>query len=439
MGWKRTLGILSIAVAFCLPGLAWSGSSKSSQNDESGRTSPASGEPAVEESLDNLIQETLSANPGLLATRHAADALRNRVKAEETLPDPIFSFETMGDPFPFELQAGDPSSGRTYRLMQELPFPGKLGLKGKIASSEAEAQRWNYEWERSRLVSEAKQAYYDHFLVHKSLEVLEENRGLLEDLARVAQSRYEVGETSQQDLLKAHVEISRLEDRKAVLEQRRIVTRALLNNLRNRPPETPLGIPVIPESSQLPYSLEELTELALKNAPVLKMQEQEVERNQQSVDLAQREYYPDFAVSVSVTDRKDMREMYGLMVSTTVPIYFWRKQRPLLESARQELSGARHRRESVASSLHYSVKDAHTAAKTSEELLRLYKGTVIPQASLALESALASYQTGRVDFLTLVDTELTLLEYQLKYYESLTDFYKALARLEPLVGVELTR
>lgn len=432
------VGVLFFAAVVCFHGLSPGGTQESSRQGEERKDVVNSSRPTSEVRLEGLVNEALERNPSIKAFRNAAEAGRSKVTAERTLPDPVLSFETMGDPNPFQLQEGDPSSGRTYRIMQEVPFPGKLGLKGKIASSEAEVQWWGYEQRRRQVIAEVKQAYYDYYLIHKSIEVVEENKLLLKELAEVVDAKYRVGQAAQQDILKAQVEISKLTDRGLVLEQRRKVTEALLNDLLYRPRDTPLGRPTDLEKAELPYSLEELHQMALKNSPGMNMQEQEVERNRHNVKLAERQYYPDFAVSASVTDRKDMPEMYGLMLSVKVPLYFWRKQHPLLQSARLELASAQEQKESVASTLQYNVRDAYTMVKTSEELVRLYKTTVLPQASLSLESALASYRVGLVDFLTLLDTESTLLNYQLKYYESLADFRKALARLEPLVGVELT-
>lgn len=403
---------------------------------------PVAETPSVESqgvTVEDLVKTALEQNPSIKAAQQTVEARKARVIAEKTLPDPMFTFQTMGDPFPFKLQEGDPSSGRFYTLEQEIPFPGKLGLKGKIAEAEADVQFWNYEQTRRQIASDVKRAFYDHFLIHKSIEIIEENSGVLANFAQVAESKYRVGQGTQQDVLKAQVEISKLIDRREVLDQKRRVSEALLNSLLYRSPDTPMGKPAAFEKARLRYTLEELYGLALRDAPALRMQEQEVERSQRAVDLAKRNYYPDFSVGFTVVDRKEMPEMYGLMAKASIPLYFWRKQRPELNAAKLDLSSAQKQKESVTSTLHYNIRDAYTVATTSERLADLYKTTVVPQASLSLESSFASYQVGAVDFLTLLDSVITLLDYQLKYYESLTEFQKALAQLEPLVGVELTK
>ena len=389
--------------------------------------------------LSELVDLLRSRNPAIQGARLSAEAKRTRILPERTLPDPTVSFQTMGDFIPPTLQEGDPSSGRTFSVEQEIPFPGKLGLKGAMATSEAEAEESNFDQTQREAVADLKAAYYDLFLVHKSLEILEKNKRLLQSFAQVSESKYRVGEGNQQDLLKAQVEISKILDRVTVLEQRRTVGEARINALLYRQAGEPLGKPEEVRKSELPYGLEQLEDLAQQNFSKLRAQEKTVERNQYAVQLAKKEYYPDFALGLSYVDRDDMREMYGFMAKAKVPLYFWRKQQPALEGAKLELTSAQKQRDSIRSTLSYSVRDAYMTATTSDKLIELYTTAVVPQARLSLEAALASYQVGRVDFLTVVDSTLTLLEYELKQYEALTDYQKALAQLEPLVGVELTR
>ena len=174
-------------------------------------------------------------------------------------------------------------------------------------------------------------------------------------------------------------------------------------------------------------------------SPALKVQEREIDRRQLSVQLAQKEYYPDFSAGFTYFDRDHMPEMYGVMVKAKVPLYFWRKQRPELEAARAGLGSSQRMLDSTLLSIAFQMKEAYVMATTSDRLARLYSSAVVPQAQLALQSATASYQVGQADFLTLIDSAMAVLEYELKYYESLIDFQKALAQMEPIVGAELTQ
>jgi outer membrane protein TolC len=134
-----------------------------------------------------------------------------------------------------------------------------------------------------------------------------------------------------------------------------------------------------------------------------------------------------------------MPEMWGLMVSVKIPLYFWKRQRPALEEAASELASAKRAHEQIAAQLLFQIKDQYLLATTAERLLRLYGEGIIPQATLTLESSVASYQVGTVDFLTLLTNVMTVLTYELNYYEQLVTFQKSLAQLEPLIGMELVR
>ncbi|MBI3939419.1 MAG: TolC family protein, partial [Acidobacteria bacterium] len=378
-------------------------------------------------------------NPLLQSARRGVDAKKSLVAPATTLPEPTVSFQTMGNFFPPTLQGGDPSSGRNFIFTQEIPFPGKLRLQGRVALSEADAEWWSYEQLRRQMVSEIKVAYYEHWLITKSQEIVGKDKDLLEKFAQIADAKYRVGEGIQQDVVKAQVEVSKLLDRSVILQQREGVSQAQINSLLYRRPESPLGRLADITESAFGLSLEELYRLAVANSPMLKMQERMIDRSEYGVQLARKNFYPDFEVGFNYINRTANPEMYGLMVAAKIPLYFWRKQSPELDSAAATLSGARKKYDWLHARLYFELKDLYLSATTSRKLLELYGKGIIPQSTVSLESATSGYQVGRVDFLTLIENLVTLLDYELKYYEVLADYQKALARLEAMVGVELTR
>jgi outer membrane protein TolC len=396
------------------------------------------GPPETQEiTLEELLKVAAENNPEIRSSSQAAAASKAAIPAAGALPDPTVKFETMGHLIPPTLMKGDPSSGRTYGIEQEIPFPGKRGLKESIASIEAQSQNLNHELVHLKVMSELKQAFFELYLIHKSIDILLKNRKLLQNFENIAESRYKVGQTSQQDVLKAQVEESKVLDRLLVQGQKKRTVEAKINSLLYRPAETPVGTPADFKKGELAYSLEELTQLALSNSPTLKVSDSEVSRREQEVSLAGKEFYPDFAFGFSVVERDQNPTMYGLMASAKVPLYFWRKQRPELEAATLNLSSAKNMRDNTSSTVLYQVKEAYTSATTAEKLANLYKSAIVPQSNLALNSAIANYQVGKIDFLQLIDASMSLLEYQLKYYEAMVEFHKTLAQLEPLVGIEL--
>jgi outer membrane protein TolC len=400
----------------------------------------AQGLPETKEiTLEELLKAAADNNPEIKSSTQAAAASKALIPAAGALPDPTLKFESMGHLIPPTLMKGDPSSGRIYGVEQEIPFPGKRGLKESIASVEAQSQNWNHELVYLKVISEMKEAFFELYLIHKSTEILLKNRELLQNFESIAESRYKVGQTTQQDVLKAQVEESKVLDKLLAQGQKRRTAEAKINSLLYRPAETPVGVPAEFKKAELSCSLEELSQLAQSNSPALKVSESEVSRREQEVALAGKEFYPDFAFGFSVVERDENPTMYGLMMSAKVPLYSWRKQGPELEAATLNLSSSRNMRDNTSSLVMYQVREAYTSAATAEKLANLYKSAIVPQSNLALNSAIANYQVGRIDFLRLIDAAMSLLEYQLKYYEAMVEFHKALARLEPLVGVELVK
>ncbi|NIS75259.1 MAG: TolC family protein [Deltaproteobacteria bacterium] len=393
---------------------------------------------ASQSRLAKLVTEALRNNPAIQAARNVSDARREMVPVARTLPDPTLSFQHMGDIFPFRLQRDDPSSARVFSIEQEFPFPGKLGLRSDILQAEYEAENENLTKTRLQVLSELKTAYYNLYLADKSIAILRKNKDLLEDFSEIADTKYQLGQGIQQDVLRSQVEISRVIDRLVVMEQRRGSIEGEINGLLNRPQGSSIAPVTGIEKSPMPPTLDELIESARNSSPSLKIQEQEIEKNRDRVELARKEFYPDFSLGFSYFDRT-VPEMYGLMINLRVPLYFWRKQSLELKSAAFELSGSIRLLEGMTASLEARIKDLYLMATANSRLIELYRDGVIPQATLSLESAVAGYQVGSVDFLTVLDSFLILLDYELKYHEALADFQKTLASLEPLTGAELCR
>lgn len=372
--------------------------------------------------------------------RRNFDMMRARIPQARALPEPMISIGYAGNIVPvppFDIQKGDPSSGRMIGISQELPFPGKRSLRGKVANMEATAEWWAFEQTRRNVVAEVKDAYFDLSYSVKAIEVVTKNKKLLEQFTKIAEARYAVGRGLQQDVLKAQVEISKLIDQLTVLEQSRRTAEARLNSLLYRELDSAVGRPEELQPRAFDYGLAGLNEIALANYPELKAQRRRIERAQYSVQLAKKDYYPDFSVGFTYINRPGMPEMYAVNVGVKLPVYYWQKQRPAETEAAASMAAEQRRLENMTAVLFFRIKDRYLAATTAQRLIRLYGTTIIPQSSLSLESAIAGYEVGKVDFLTLLDNLITLLNYELNYYEQISNEEKAVAALEPLVGVVL--
>lgn len=400
---------------------------------------PAQKQPEPLFSLQDVLTEGLQRNPEVLAAQKKVEAARARPSIESSLPDPVLSFgyRNMGNPLPFTSIGNDPMANAGPTISQELPFPGKRKLRGQMAEQEADAAFQEYQNARLRLVSRIKQAYYDLHYAYKAIDSLSKNKDLLEKFARISESRYSVGKAQQQDILKAQVEVSLIMTRLRKLEQQRDSLKAEINSLLNRPPETPLGRPADYPKTELRVGLDELYAKAGVVSPTLRREQAMVQRSQLGLELARRDYYPDFGVMAGYGYAGHFPAMYDVRVDVKVPLYFWRKQRAEVQEQAANVGASRHQYESMQQMLNFGVKDAYLAARASDELLQLYSGAVLPQSTLALESSLSSYQVGSVDFLTLLTNLRTVLDYEVMYYEEMAAYHKALARLEELTGMAL--
>ena len=387
--------------------------------------------------LDDLVREALQKNPAVQSALHTVEAQRRRVPQAKTLPDPMVGIGWAGNITPFTVQSGDPSSYRAITASQQLLYPGKLKLRGEIASKEADAAGADYEAVRRRVTSDVKIAYFEYWYYDKALQTTLKDKDLLTKLSQIAEARYRVGKAVQQDILRSQVEISLLLQRVTVLQQQRATSQARLNTLLARSPEAALPPAQNIERSPLNYALEDLYRLARQGDPGLQRERQMVERNQLAVNLAQKDYYPDFNVAYMYQQRPGLPDMNGMTFTANIPVFYRSKQREEVRQATEEKLAAERSRDNRQNELNFELKQQYLHAKASDQLLKLFSQGVIPQSSLALESSMSEYEVGTVDFLSVIGNFSTVLNYEIDYYRELANYQSSLARMESMVGVDL--
>ena len=396
---------------------------------------------ATPDRLDELVRVALDENPEIHAAARRREAAAARPSQARALPNPTvsLSYWNAGSPFPGTSVGENPMSFVEPMLTQRLPFPGKRGLRGEIAETEADTEGRLYDAVRLRTVADLKRAYFDLYYVERSIETVERSRELLGRFASVAKSRYEVGEGIQQDVLRAQMEETLLEDRLSVLARQAGQLRARVNELLDRPPDTPVRtLPEVPLSA-LDYSPEQLYAIAEEANPLLDSYRLGIDRSARVLDLARKAHLPDFDVRVGRMFMGAFDDMWDVSISAEIPLFFGRKEQRGVEEAAAVLRESRSRFDAAGQRLVREVTDYYLAAGTAERLERLYREAVIPQAYLTLESSLTAYRVGRVDFLGVLDNWSTLLEFEVEYYTQVAEHEKALAGLEELTGLELVQ
>lgn len=391
--------------------------------------------PSPRLTLDALVREALERNPEVQMAVRMVEAKRARVGQAGALPDPMLMAGVMneGRPVPFQTLGVNGFSEVYLGLSQDLPYPGKRRLRTEAAREEAEAAEWTHEAVRRRVTAAVAEAYYDLYAVRAALGIVEESAQLLEQLIKVAHTKLAVGQTSQQDVLDAEVEVSRLEERRSQLGERRAILEARLASLLYRPGPEPLGRPGPVTPSPIPATLEELLRRAEGESPVLHERARLVAQAERKVDLARRDRLPDFGVNFVYHNRGGLDPYYTFGGTLTLPNIHGRQKKAIEESV-ADLGGARSGADLARAEVRYEVSEAYQRASTAERLLRLYDEGILKQARLSLDSALAQYRVGKVDFLTLVTSWRRLLDYDLTYHEQLAAHETSLARLGVHVG-----
>jgi outer membrane protein, heavy metal efflux system len=386
--------------------------------------------------LDSLIEELLKANPELQAARKRYEAALTRPAQESALPDPRITAGWVGSgwPYPGAGLGSEVSSNIGLQVAQEIPFPGKRALKGGIAQKQADSEAQAFRTVELGLVARLKERYYELLYIYEAVDLIHRNQELLQQMAKVAEARYSAGKAMQQDIIKAGIEVSILENRLIVLEQKKLSSNAEINALLNRPPDADLGRPETVSALASLEPFESLRARALTASPLLQGQRAVIDGRQLNVQSAQKAYYPDFDVMSGYYNQGAMKPMWEFKVQINIPLYFGKKQRYGLEEAGANLVEAQKTYRSDQQMLIFRLRDRYVAAEAALKLMDLYSRQVVPQSELALQSSLASYEGGGADFLTVLSNFTTIREYQMNYFEQRTEYLKALSGLEELTG-----
>jgi len=386
--------------------------------------------------LPDLIKEALARNPEIQAARQQWEAASKRVTQARSLDDPTLQVQWWNFPEGFNLgQAENTIIG----LSQKFPFPGKLALKGEVASRSADMTEQALRAKERDLIARLKQAYYDLYLAHKAIQIHHEQIDLLKQFFEIANAKFRTGKGSQVDVLKAQVELSTLYQQLPVLEQRRDTAGAKLNTLLDRDPRFPLEVPQGPRDGRFDKDLEDLYQIAVNARPELKAGGLAVQRNERSRALALREYLPDLNVAFQRFQNFQARDGFGAVVSINMPFAFWTK--PKYDAAVQEASAAvaaaRADLHTAENLTRFQIRDLLAKVRANWEVAVLYRTTVLPQAEQGVEAARAGYRAGKTGFLDLIETERALRGFQLEYYRALVEREQRLAELEQAVGTDL--
>ena len=389
--------------------------------------------------LSQLVDEALRNNREILAAQKKYEAARQRPTEASSLPDPTVSlgYTSNGGPWPVAGIGTAATSNAGIAVSQELPFPGKLKLRGEIAAKEADAEFEQYRAVRLSVVSRLKQAYHELHHSNVSIVFVHRYQEVLQNILRISEARYSVGRAAQQDIFKTQTQFSIFQTELLRYQQEQAAREIEINALLNRPRGAPIEVPMEMAPGEIPATLDEMLARARTRSPMIGREQKMVERNELAANLARKDYYPDYTVSGGYFNQGGMPPMWQFRVDFKLPAYFWRKQRAAVNQQEFAATEARHDYEAADVSVQSLIREQYSIAETARKLANLYEKSVIPEAQLALESSQASYETGTLDFLSLFSNFMNVVDNELMYHEEVMQFHVALARLEEMTGTEV--
>lgn len=392
--------------------------------------------------LQELIAEAARNNPEIRAASNERLAARHRVSPAGALDDPMLEAGVINAPWPNLRLNREDMTMKMLGLSQRFPFPGKRDLKRDVAAKDAESVAYAYQETVNRVARDVRVAYFELAFVAESARLVENNKQVLEQFLKISESRYAVGQANQADVLKAQTQLSRMADELIKLGRERRVIEAELTLALGRESAAGAPVPAALRLREAPLQLEALRETALTQRPQLLGLRSLVDRSGKALDLARKDYYPDFDVKLSYGQRDrapdGMRRdhMVSFTVAINLPVWRESKRDPRVAEAiamqYQSMDMYQAQLNELSSKMRQQVANAEQSLKSA----RLYETGILPLARLAVESSLAAYRVNRVDFLTLLDNQMTVLNYEVSYASALSSYNKALAEIDLLTGAQ---
>jgi outer membrane protein, heavy metal efflux system len=402
---------------------------------------PSSPHPPIVTPLPALLDEAEKNNPQIEAARQGWQAAKQVPTQVSTLPDPQFTLQhlSVGSPRPF---AGYTNSEFAYLglgVSQDIPYPGKLRLKGEIAKREADVSQQQIESVRRTVLAELKAAYFQLAYLSKTLTILEQDGDLLKQVGQAADARYRSGMGSQQDLLQAQLQQTKLLREIAMHHLEVGKLEAQLKQLLSRPQDSLDIEPTELVETPLVQTYADLLAATQTQNPEIAGAKKMIERQSLQVDLARKDFYPDFNVQYmwQRTDPTQFRAYYMLSVGVRVPIYRGRKQRPELAQAEAEQLRARSELQAQSQQVAAELRAQYVMAQNTSELLKIHREGSSPQSRSEFQAALAAYQSNKQDFQALLAAFLDVLRFDREYWQNVAEYETAIARLEQMTGLSL--
>ena len=396
-------------------------------------------------SLEDALEIALANNPGLAGARLQAEALAAVPSQAGALPDPMLGLNAINLPTDTFNLDQEPMTQMQISLSQKFPFPGRRGLQNAAATKDASAATKLIYERRLQVKAKVRGTWWQLAYLDRAIETVQQNQNLMRDFIEIAQIKYKVGNGLQQDVLLAQLELSKLFNRQLPLEGMRDSAAADLNALMDKPANRPISPAMVSANTRLPELPSEtyLLDQAVTSRPLLDIQQDKIEAARLRVDEAKKKAYPEFTVGAAYGFRdgtdptgRNLPDLVTLRLGFNLPIYSGSKQDKQVEQRNSSYLAQKNIFNETLRTMQSDVARYYSRYNASRDQVQLYSGAIIPQAQQTVSAMLSGYQVNKVDFLNVLNAQLTLYNAQISHWEALSNSKQALANLEAAVGVE---
>ncbi len=393
--------------------------------------------------LDDYVRVALAENPAIRRAVRQAQVLGYQVPQMTSLDDPML---TLIPPTGDMIETAAGMMAGSVGVSQKLPFPGKLAARGRVAEQAVRMALDGIDEARVSTVGQVQRAYYSYYLAEVSIQITRESERLLGQIREVAAARYRTGQATQQDVLRAEVELYGLANDLITLEQQRTTAQAQLDSLMNRPVDAPLPPPRPFELAAVEWKLPQAIDRAVTSNPRLERLRAQIRRDLEAVDLAHLNYYPDLTLgttytaisSSGISPVRTGDDAWNLSLGLNLPIWWKRLRARVLEGNAQTLASVEEYDE-LRNQIFLQLQDTLVKIDTQYRQALLFRDLIVPRAWQAIEASNSAYQANAIEFTALIENWRKWLNLTLSYHRALAELEQRFADLRQLIGVQVPR
>jgi cobalt-zinc-cadmium efflux system outer membrane protein len=398
--------------------------------------SPEPSTPAL--TLNEIERIALAENPEIHVAARKVSMAEAHVPTTGRLEDPQFMLRNWQVPLskPWDLNAAQ----NMLMLGQAFPGPGKRPLQTSIAQSDVTVAKDELEAVRLRVRVETRKAFFDLLLAQEEMRIHDQHVDIARQAIEAARIKYTVGKVPQQDVLKAQLAMTRLEEHIIRFERDAVVARVRMNTLLGRDPAIPIRVQGdFGISTDLPGE-KQLEQISLQSRPDLLEAQAEADKSRKEQALAGKAYVPDFSVAggyMLMPTGSNPRNNYMFEGSVTLPWLNRRKHDAEINESAVKVTEQDAEVAAMRSAAFGQIDEALADARSSQRLTRMYHDSLEPQAEATLHAAVIAYENNQTDLLDLIDSQMAVIDVNLARFQSMGEFAASMSDLELAVGAPI--